>query len=368
MNYTKNYHLPQWVKSDRIMMDDFNRMCADLENGLTSNKALTQQNHAALSGRIEQVAQEAQSRDHATNSAVQTSLAGGLFHMAYNHYHVIASRENQQMQDGFFHQTLGRVSQPSAVNGFISRGDALWIARGSTAYTSVEFRSKLKQTSEMKVVKGNLAAQVPLTLQFTPQGPGYFSKITLSTQIHNNECTVGNWHIAFINAGTGEYEGEFDFIIDFEGEADRIKGEAVEVPFYYSGGVTYRIEITTKDIGYDAKVNYHSTTSHFMANSITEDMRGTISRTVTSSSPRTDGAVLVQYRARGTGGALSLTWNGAAVPLTRTRTIANARGMAVTEAEFRKNGVVPASSTIALSGRCNVDGELLIYSWGMATI
>ena len=37
MNYTKNYHLPQWVKEDRIMMDDFNRMCADMEAGLTKN-------------------------------------------------------------------------------------------------------------------------------------------------------------------------------------------------------------------------------------------------------------------------------------------------------------------------------------------
>lgn len=37
MNYTKNYHLPQWVKEDRIMMDDFNQMCADMESGLNSN-------------------------------------------------------------------------------------------------------------------------------------------------------------------------------------------------------------------------------------------------------------------------------------------------------------------------------------------
>lgn len=34
MNYTKNYHLPQWVKEDRIMMSDFNQMCADMEAGL----------------------------------------------------------------------------------------------------------------------------------------------------------------------------------------------------------------------------------------------------------------------------------------------------------------------------------------------
>ena len=34
MNYTTNYHLPQWVESDRIMMEDFNQMCVDIENGL----------------------------------------------------------------------------------------------------------------------------------------------------------------------------------------------------------------------------------------------------------------------------------------------------------------------------------------------
>ena len=34
MNYTKTYHLPQWEKSDRIMMEDFNAMCGNMEAGL----------------------------------------------------------------------------------------------------------------------------------------------------------------------------------------------------------------------------------------------------------------------------------------------------------------------------------------------
>ena len=37
MDYTKHYHLPQWEKADRIMMEDFNRMCADIEDGLNRN-------------------------------------------------------------------------------------------------------------------------------------------------------------------------------------------------------------------------------------------------------------------------------------------------------------------------------------------
>ena len=31
MHYTKTYHLPQWEKSDRIMMEDFNAAMAGIE-------------------------------------------------------------------------------------------------------------------------------------------------------------------------------------------------------------------------------------------------------------------------------------------------------------------------------------------------
>mgnify|MGYP006078301679 CR=1 FL=1 len=34
MNYTQHYQLPQWVETDRIMMDNFNDMTAKLDTGL----------------------------------------------------------------------------------------------------------------------------------------------------------------------------------------------------------------------------------------------------------------------------------------------------------------------------------------------
>ena len=34
MNYTNNYHLPQWVETDRIQMEDFNQMCSDIDQGI----------------------------------------------------------------------------------------------------------------------------------------------------------------------------------------------------------------------------------------------------------------------------------------------------------------------------------------------
>ncbi len=34
MDYTTNYHLPQWVESDRIMMEDFNEAMAAIDDGI----------------------------------------------------------------------------------------------------------------------------------------------------------------------------------------------------------------------------------------------------------------------------------------------------------------------------------------------
>ena len=39
MNYTKNYHLPQWAETDRIMMEDFNWAFSDIDEGFKTAQA-----------------------------------------------------------------------------------------------------------------------------------------------------------------------------------------------------------------------------------------------------------------------------------------------------------------------------------------
>ena len=39
MNYTTNYHLPQWVETDRIQMEDFNQAMETLDGGIAAAKA-----------------------------------------------------------------------------------------------------------------------------------------------------------------------------------------------------------------------------------------------------------------------------------------------------------------------------------------
>ena len=45
MEHTKNYHLPQWVENDRIMMEDFNDAMEKIDNGLEElgNQMATEQ-------------------------------------------------------------------------------------------------------------------------------------------------------------------------------------------------------------------------------------------------------------------------------------------------------------------------------------
>lgn len=60
MNYTEKYHLPQWVETDRIMMDDFNAAMASIEGGLTAVKGEAAQDASGLSQRLDTVEQTAE--------------------------------------------------------------------------------------------------------------------------------------------------------------------------------------------------------------------------------------------------------------------------------------------------------------------
>ena len=39
MNYTTNYHLPPWVETDRILMEDFNEAMSGIDGGIAAAKA-----------------------------------------------------------------------------------------------------------------------------------------------------------------------------------------------------------------------------------------------------------------------------------------------------------------------------------------
>lgn len=61
MNYTENYHLPQWVESDRVQMEDFNEAMANIEEGLTQARTSDEQILAILAAGLTPSGKTAQS-------------------------------------------------------------------------------------------------------------------------------------------------------------------------------------------------------------------------------------------------------------------------------------------------------------------
>ena len=85
MNYTKNYRLPQWVKEDRIMMDDFNAMNNSIEAGLTRTAA--------------QAAQASNKADTAVQTA--NSAASAALACSYVVGHYTGTGQNMEITLGF---------------------------------------------------------------------------------------------------------------------------------------------------------------------------------------------------------------------------------------------------------------------------
>ena len=66
MNYTNKYQLPQWIKSDRILMDDFNNAMSAIENGMAAN--------ASAASAAQSAANSAKSTATSAKSTAETAL------------------------------------------------------------------------------------------------------------------------------------------------------------------------------------------------------------------------------------------------------------------------------------------------------
>ena len=68
MDYTTNYHLPQWVESDRILMEDFNQAMAGIDTGIKSAQD-TADSGAAAASAAQTTADRAENKADAAKNA-----------------------------------------------------------------------------------------------------------------------------------------------------------------------------------------------------------------------------------------------------------------------------------------------------------
>ncbi len=356
MNYTKNYHLPQWIKSDRIMMDDFNEMCRNIENGL-SERNQTVDN---LSGQITNVSNTLSQQ--ISGKAAESATFERFCRAAYNHYHLAALCAPFPRQMGVFHQSF--EPENVTVPGMTRWDGFCYMGKGTKNVTVKEFYDAL--TVEANMTVNNNSSVTPLSVRFTPTMPGVLKKFRLTGRYFCPQQVVegGLCRVTLHNLSTNKTEVSYTFSLNmgvgFDGRGPR----TVEMNVPFHTGYDYRLKIEPLSNNYT--LSYVPMFDNEFQVELLDLPSASITRVVPCD-PCGGGIVLVRFLPYGTGRTITLSWNNASVPVHATRTITDERGRTFQEMEFRKSWAVPANSTLRLDLRCS-NGGIALYSWGAAFI
>lgn len=347
MNYTENYQLPQWEETDRIMRIDFNDAMAGIERGLSHEKT-------------ERLALEEQMRlaEAGTSAAARTAIQNGLFRLAYNRWYYLTSLAEVPRQVGFFRQGFAR-DEKSPVGGMLQMEDRLWTANGDAALTLDNLRPTFKQLS---TISSNKSSDT-FSMTFTPPASGWLTALWLTgnysgnTGAHNSgACTLRMYDDA-----KNTLLASISTSLHFASTSGAGK-KKIPMDYILHGKQKYRIEVqlAALDItcGYQADLNgdclevigrKQETTAFSHRFQLDEASQG--------------GMILVHYDTWGTGGGVSMDWQGETFAPYKIRTVTD-QGRTVKEAEFRIGRAIPADSTATLNVRCEKGGEFSLYGWG----
>ena len=331
MNYTENYHLPQWEKEDRIMMDDFNRMCADIESGMLAGQA-----------------------------DCKERTLDGLFRAAWNHYQLAAAGTAMPRQAGVFRQKFDG-STPLGSSGLMQKDGYAWMTWDGEGFTTEEFLAGLHVDSLLSVHTSNPSASKPLILSFTAKGAGYLERIDTSLSYG----IVGNGNSTYILSVTDLTTGLAVSGASFT-QSTRVNSAYSYLTIYpnitLQTGHKYQIKLVVDQALQAAHLN----ANEVMSVGVTSyhAVSATFSHQFIESEASAGGLFFVRYDLVGTGSTLSLQWNGREVQPFRVRTITDEKGRRVQEAEYRWKGAAPAESTAELWLSCARKEEVSLYEWG----
>jgi len=334
MNYTEKYHLPQWKKEDRIMMEDFNRMCADMEAGLVQNR------------------EDARSDDRALNRSILRA--------AYNHYQIVKDMDPFPVQLGVFRQ----IASQYAIPGTDARDGARYMARASRMMEVRDFFKTITTVSDLTMEKNRPAFIVKGVCQFNSPMPGVFTAFRIRFVIRDADTTEKHpFRLSLKNMDTGKEEWSLPFEVEIH-SASEYRYEYKTLKGHFHAGVNYQLILETSH----APGNGSATI--LLDDSVTQaDLYGTKSGcTVTYSfddvEESDDGLAFVRYRTAGPGGAASFKWNGKTVtPVAELLTPVEGEEP-VREVIYRLPEHPMKGNEVSLTFQCREQGEIWFYEWG----
>ena len=369
MNYTENYHLPQWVKSDRVLMEDFNRMCADIEAGLSQTRAdidaglssvrdAAAQNKNALSQQIGTVQRNAAS-----------DLQKGLFRLTYNHCAHLLERDTVPALDGAFAQLMNGDGVPENCQGFWVHQDGIWCASSGPDLTHESLQATLEEGSPLKMVKDNLSACEKGVYRFKPTGAACITELRLTgNYLDHDKQTPVRFRVVLtdMTRGVTEYDREM--------EADTTRGHDIFLYFpteaFLHGGDTYQFEFIPLNAPLTGTLRHKAGDALGLLtySRSASGCSGVVSHTFGQTETGQGGLILARYSAWDKGGTLTASWGGRTQQPSRVRTFTDSKGREIEEAEFRFLNPIAGGSTVTLNASVPVRGDILVYNWCAALV
>ncbi len=337
MEYTKNYHLPQWAEEDRIMRADFNQMCADIEAGL------------------DKTAQAA--------SAARQDLRERWYRLAYNHYCAVREMEPFPPQTGLFHQDPAKDA--AGVSGAKLLDGVCFVAKGTGTISAAAFPQYVQQLTRLKVVKGNPSASTPLTAKFRVPVSGKLERLTMDGSYSGNTPDApASIRVTLTNQDSGEDELIYEQSFAQTGVSGTWPNYYIHTPVYFHGGTNYLLTVEPLGAVFSAEADLVFSEAHSPAHPAVNDAVLTASRTLREAAESGGGLLILRCSMGGTSGALTVRWDGDQLQPHASRTLRLENGRAVRELVYRRDGPLPAETTVSLQYDCGECGDFLFYDWG----
>ena len=336
MNYTDKYHLPQWKKEDRIMMEDFNSAMASIERGLAA---------ADVAGALA----DSMSRDVYRQVAGQRvhHAAGGLADAMW-----VNALESLEEAGGEGHGWNGRYG----------------VYHGNGGLPTMAGIKALEPKEEAKI---NTGAADPAyfkdraAVTFTSDGYGTLDEVQVWSRRASNSYTSADFTITMTRLDTNEIVAVSDPFTQPD------KSDAgwywLRLGLPLEPHVSYRLEMKiTNQNGFRGWAGFMLGTTEYVTN--VDSLRFTareaepvVIKTVTPPAWAVGAIAILRWEGDG---SAALAINGQALTSTRTRQGVNAVGGSCKETEFEAEHIPAEPFELALTMEKG-SGDLNIYDYGL---
>lgn len=336
MNYTDKYHLPQWKKEDRIMMEDFNSAMASIERGLAA---------ADVAGALA----DSMSRDVYRQVAGQRvhHAAGGLADAMW-----VNALESLEEAGGEGHGWNGRY-------GIYHGNGCLPTMAGIKALGPKEEGKINTAAADQKYYTERAA------VTFTSDGYGTLDEVQLwFRRSFNLECSA-DFTITMTRLDTNEIVAVSDLLTQPAGPNTPQYWQHLGFPL--DPYVSYRLEYTIVNRNdYRGWAGFMLATTEYTVTADTlrfspRAAEPVLTKTVTPPDWAVGAIAILRWKGEG---AAVLAINGQTLNPTRTREGINAVGGACMETEFAAENIPKGPFELTLTMEKG-DGDLDVYDYGL---